>query len=134
MKLIRYEHPGFEELDRFLGFEPFGTLWNRFFEEPSTATPNTDLYEDDQNYYVRVELPGIKREQIELQLEKNVLTLSAHDDKKAEGQTRRFDFQRSLSVPDGVRHDGISASLENGVLTVTLPKDEGRKPLTIDIN
>ncbi len=145
MKLVRYnEHPllsHFNDLDRWFS-NPAEGLGNfgRFFElADRLAGANryrlaADLYEDDHNFYARVELPGAKKEDVNVELNNGSLTISYN--RKTEGDDRQesVDLRRSLAVPDSIKADDISAKLEDGVLTVTLPKAEERKPRQISVN
>jgi len=140
MKLIRYERPQWpaNDFDRLFDFGvgDFGRmneLFNRFWGQEERTAPAVDLHEDKEHYYVKAELPGFSREQIDLELENGVLTLSAHT-KDGEGENaREYSVSRSLSVPEDADAAKISARHENGVLTITLPKQEERKPRRIAI-
>lgn len=143
MKLIRYEYPQAPATSAFnrlfdLGapaFERFGSLFDDFFgTELAHHQPATDLYEDDRNFYARMELPGVKKKHIDLELENAVLTVSSTETEETKEEKRSFSFQRSISVPDGVVLDKISAVYEDGVLTVTMPKQEASKPRPIDVD
>jgi HSP20 family protein len=89
-----------------------------------------DLFEDQDNHYVRAELPGINREAINVEMIDGYLTISAT---RKEGE-ESFSLNRSLSIPEAVQADKVTAAYENGVLTVTLPKQEQAKPRKIAIN
>jgi HSP20 family protein len=89
-----------------------------------------DLFEDKDSYSVRAELPGISREAINVEMVDDYLTINAT---RKEGE-ESFNFSRSVSIPDLVQADKVAASYENGVLTVTLPKQEQAKPRKIAIN
>jgi HSP20 family protein len=89
-----------------------------------------DLFEDRDNHYVRAELPGVARDAINLEMIDGYLTISAN---RKEGE-ETFSLTRSVSIPEAVQADKVSAVLENGVLTVTLPKQEQAKPRKIAIN
>jgi len=89
-----------------------------------------DLYEDKDNTYVRAELPGVSREAINVEMVDGYLTVSAV---RKEGD-ESFSFTRSVAIPEAVQADKVSAAYENGVLTVTLPKQEQAKPRKIAIN
>lgn len=143
MKLIRYEYPQSPAASAFnrlfdLGgssFDRFGSLLDDFFHnEPGFMQPAADLYEDEHNFYARFELPGLKKNEIDLELENSVLTISSVKTEKSEESKSEMSFQRSISVPDGVNLEGVSAALEDGILTVTMPKAEARKPLQISVN
>ena len=103
--------------------------------------PPMDLLETDEHFVLRADLPGVSEEDVSIELEDNVLTLSGerkseHDDHR-EGfyrVERTFGaFSRSLTLPRGVDADGVSASFDRGVLEVRIPKPEQRKPRRISI-
>jgi len=125
---------------------------NRLFEDPfsllapSTSffegwTPAVDVFEDKDKYVVKAELPGMKKEDIEVSLDGNTLTISGerkHEEEKKEGETYRSErffgrFQRSVTLPAAVQANKIEASYKDGMLTVTLPKSEEAKPKQIQI-
>jgi len=135
MKLIRYEYPPVPTLPTLerLFDQSFRDLarWSNLLE-PTAAFVPADLYEDADAYHVRFELPGYRKEDIKVELENAVLSVSG--ERPARGEERpATTFTRSLSVPDGINPDRIKAKLEDGLLTVTLPKAEHRKPKQIDI-
>jgi HSP20 family protein len=142
MKLIQYERPG-------LIWPGFGRLANlqdeldRLFESPLTAwSPVLDVCEDKDNFVIRAELPGLKREDIEVSLHDGALIISGERkfEKKEEGvevhRQERFHgkFQRALTLPEPVAADKVKADYRDGVLTVTLPKTEAAKPRKIDVS
>ncbi len=88
-----------------------------------------DLYEDQDNTYVRVELPGVNRDAISVEIVESYLNVSAT---RKDGEFS-IDFSRSVSIPDSVQTDKVTAVYENGVLTVTLPKQEQAKPRKINV-
>ncbi len=107
--------------------------------------PAMDVAERRDAYVVQVELPGLSPEQVDLAFEKNVLTIRgtkpASFDATADGEVRIFaaervsgSFERSVRLPEFVNADGISASFDNGLLTVTVPKAEAAQPRKISIN
>lgn len=135
MKLIRYEYPpvpSLPSLERWFD-QSFRDLarWPNLFESASAFLP-ADLYEDQDAYHVRFELPGVLKKDIHIELENAVLTVSGERPARGEGQDKAS-FARSISVPDGIAADRVTARLEDGVLTVTLPKAEHRKPRAIEI-
>ena len=89
-----------------------------------------DLYEDKDNTYVRAEHPGVSRDAINVEMVDGYLTVSAY---RREGD-ESFSLTRSVAIPKAVQADKVSAAYENGVLTVTLPKQEQAKPRKIAIN
>ena len=103
--------------------------------------PAVDISEDKDNLYVDVEIPGMNKEDIKVSLENNVLSLKG--EKKHEKEVREEDyhrwerrygsFARAFELPVSIQSDKISASYENGVLRVALPKAEEVKPKEIPI-
>ncbi len=88
-----------------------------------------DLYEDKDNTYVRAELPGVSREAINVEMVDGYLNLNAS---RKQGE-ESFSLNRSIAIPEAVQADKVAATYENGVLTVTLPKQEQAKPRKINI-
>jgi HSP20 family protein len=125
-------------------------LFNSFFESPSPANaptlrrwiPAMDLVETDDDFVLRADLPGLTEDDVNIELEDNVLTVSG--ERKAEHQERKDgyyrverasgSFQRSLTLPEGVDPEKIKASFENGVLEVRVPKPEQRRPRKVTIS
>lgn len=93
-----------------------------------------DFYEDEANYHARVELPGVKKEDVKVELEKDLLSISYAKKTEGEKRSESVSYSRSLRVPEGIDAEKISAKLEDGVLTVTLPKAEGAKRREIAVN
>jgi HSP20 family protein len=92
-----------------------------------------DLDEDQNNAYVRAELPGVKREDIKVETADGYLTISASRKQKENENENSVALSRSISIPADVQTDKVTATYENGVLTVTLPKAEARKPRQVEI-
>jgi HSP20 family protein len=104
--------------------------------------PAMDLLETEEDFVLRADLPGMTESDVNIELEDNVLTLSGerkaeHEDKR-EGfyrMERAFgSFSRSLTLPKGVDPEAVSASFDQGVLEVRIPKPEQRKPRKINIS
>jgi HSP20 family protein len=113
----------------------------QFLEDFFPATANafagrlaTDVHEDAANYYVRFELPGVKKEAVKVEVAEGVLTVGADRTEKSGDSESTVTLSRSINLPDTVQVDGISAKLEDGILTVTLPKQEQPKPKQITVN
>lgn len=142
MKLIRYEYPqtpvnsAFNRLFDFgaPSLERFGSLFDDFWtREAGFQQLGADLFEDDQNFYARMEIPGVKKDMIDLELENSVLTISSKHREDTEMVQSATSFQRSISVPDGVQLEAVSASYDDGILTVCMPKEEDRKARQIEV-
>lgn len=137
MSLIRTRFRAPERVD--VGFDPFDDLIRRF--ESLVGWPALgldafgwrvplDLTERDDEYEFTAELPGVDREDVELAVEGNVLTLRAKKERKQEREEGRArvsersygEVARSIVLPHAVDPDKIEADLKDGVLTVRLPK------------
>lgn len=102
----------------------------------STGSVNrlpVDAYQDDNNLYVRAELPGFARDAIKVEVVDGYLTLEASREADKEKAQRAAKLNRSIALPDEVRPDGVSAAYTDGVLTVTLPKKEEAKPQKVTV-
>ena len=95
--------------------------------------PATDVYEDADHYHVRIELPGVRKEDIKMEVRDRLLRVSAERCESSRDQQTRFTLARSLAVPEGVATEAITARLEDGLLQITLPKQEHRKPRSIEV-
>ena len=125
-------------------------LFNSVFDAPSTTggradarrwTPAMDLFERDDHFVLRADLPGMSEEDVKIELEDTTLTVSGepkaeHED-RGEGYyrvERAFGtFARTLTLPQGVDPEAVTASFDRGVLEIRVPKPEARKPRRIEI-
>lgn len=103
-------------------------------------TPLTDIYESTESIYVICDVPGVQEKNIDISLENDVLTITAHQDEEAyEGyQTlyKSYDrgiFQRSFTLSQAIDKSKIKATVKQGVLKIELPKSEGVKPKKITV-
>jgi HSP20 family protein len=151
MSLIRYQTP---ELSNWSPFDRLNTLRDEMgrlfdFSFPSRDTglfggwsPALDVYDDKDSFVVKVELPGMKKEDISLSLHDGALTISgerSHERKNDSGETFRSEryfgkFQRSVALPALVDSSKVTASYKDGILTVELPKSEEAKPKQIEVS
>ena len=123
-------------------FDPRHTDGQRTTEFFDGWTPAIDLYEDKENLFVKVELPGLKKDEIEVSMHDGTLSISGERKAATEdssNQTFRSErffgrFHRSLALPKPVAVDKIKASYKDGILTVTLPKTEEAKPKQIEVS
>lgn len=142
MSLIRYGHPMLalhQQLNRmFDGFdsELFGQLEDL---GEGLFAPAVDVREDDGAYTIWLEVPGVRREALDIALQNNVVTIKgAKEQATVEGRYRRVErsygtFVRSIGLPRPVDENGVTANLENGVLEVRLPKQEQVRALNIPV-
>jgi len=103
---------------------------------------NVDIREDENHFYVAAEMPGMKKDDIDVTLEAGVLTISgekkletAHEKSDWHIQERRYGkFSRSFTLPSAVDETKVNATLKDGVLTITLDKREEVKPKKIAVS
>ena len=107
----------------------------------SAWTPAVDIFDTEEAIVLRAELPGLGPDDIDIEIDDNVLTLKGErrfQETVDEGRFYRLErayghFQRSVTLPQGVKADEISADFDNGVLTVRVPKADEVKPRKISI-
>ena len=151
--LTRWQRP---EVSTWPGFGRLTDLReeiDRLFESPlaelartsrllSGWTPALDIYEDKDSLFVKVELPGMKREDIDVSLHEGSLSISGerkseqkHEDADVYRAERFFGrFQRTVTLPTPVAAEKVKAQYKDGILTIALPKTEEAKPKHIDVN
>ena len=106
------------------------------------SAPAIDMYQTDDEIVVKASLPGIKSDEVQINITGDVLTLKGEVKHEEESQEKAWhireqrwgSFQRSVALPTNVVADKARAEFENGILTITLPKAEEVKPKTITIN
>jgi HSP20 family protein len=130
--------------------QPFDQLFDSFFGNTGRAAngnslmraPETDVVETEKEIRVVTEMPGLKRENIEIDVENNVLTIRGEKrEERTEGEQGRWHlaerrygtFSRSFVLPRDVDAENIQASFQDGVLTVTVPKSEKARRRRIEI-
>lgn len=127
--------------------EEIGDLRARFFGDDDegwlsgTSVPSIDLAETDTTIEVRMDLPGIKGKDIDVQLNGNVLTITGRREEERDEKGRTFhrverrigSFSRSISLPCPVSESEVAAECQDGVLTITLPKTEESKARRIKV-
>jgi HSP20 family protein len=155
MNIIRYQSPqwtSWPALDRWSGlrddlnalFElPFGAGLERPGQFLNGWSPALDLYQNNESLVAQVELPGMRKEDIEISLHDGTLTIAGErkieapkteNGEKAERSERYVGkFRRSITLPVRVDASKVGASYRDGILTVTLPKAEEAKPRQIQI-
>jgi HSP20 family protein len=143
-------------LTRWDPFREFSTLqdrMNRLFRDSfgeggqeslntTTFAPAVDVYEDEHNVTLKIEVPGIEEKDIDVRIENNTLTV--HGERKFEKEEKEENFRRverrygsftrSFTLPNTVDSDKVSANYDKGVLKITLAKKAEAKPKQIKVN
>ena len=127
--------------------EAMDRLFDDAFTRPLSLSGNTwsipavDMYQTDNEVVVKVALPGIKADEVQINVTGEVLTLKGETKQENETKEKAYHireqrwgaFERSLVLPTEVVADKAKADFENGILTITLPKADEVKPKTINI-
>ena len=108
----------------------------------SRLYPSVDLSENKESFVLKAELPGIKKEDVKVTLQNNILTISGEKNQEQEEKGKTFhriersygSFNRTVELPVAVKTDAIKADFKDGILTVELPKVEEAKPKEIAIS
>lgn len=137
MALLMRPEPFSQEVNR---------LFNTLFGDVDTGAarrwvPAMDLVEADDHFVLKADLPGLSEDDVNVEVRDNVLTISGERRAEHESNDRGWvrversfgHFSRSLTLPEHVDADAITAGFENGVLEVRVPKPEERKPRRIQI-
>lgn len=143
---LRVKDPFFSEFDRFFNDEILrpSSLFGRWMGEDlrDVWVPPVDVQETDESFVFTAELPGLSKDDVEITLEDNLLTLTGERklEEKEEGKSyhrveRTYgSFSRSFSLPAQVESDNVAAKFESGLLRIEIPKAEQVKPRKIDIS
>lgn len=107
----------------------------------SAWTPAVDIAEEENEYLVKVELPGVNKDDVKITLESNILTIRGEKKKEKETKDENYhrlersygSFQRSFTLPSTVKSDKIDAVYKDGIVSITLPKAEEAKPKQIEV-
>ena len=132
-------------LVRWDPFEEMNRLHDHFFSGRGLSRQPfqvaVDIREEEDAFFVDAEVPGFSAEDVNVDVEKNVLTIRGErkvEKEEAEGKYKRVErqygsFSRSFTLPETVDADNISADLKNGVLALRLPKTEAPSPRSIAV-
>jgi HSP20 family protein len=148
MNVIRYEPLGMlrrfhDEVSRLFDEDYYGVAGG---DQSSAATshwaPAVDIKEEQDRYLLRADVPGVDSKDIEITMENGVLTIKGerkHEDKEEREGYKRVErvygaFFRRFTLPDTADADKVSASSKNGVLEVTIPKQEKVQPRKIKVS
>lgn len=126
--------------------DEFNRVWQEFngpvgWQEQSAWAPAIDVRETADAFIIEADVPGLKKEEVQLEVADNVVTVKGERWSQREENKKDYhlaerqvgSFRRSVAIPGGFQHDKVGAKFENGVLTVTLPKPEEKKPRKIEV-
>ena len=149
MNIIRYNTPSLTPWSSFDRLSSLRDLLDSAFqlaganaEAGSRWDPSLDVFQDDDAVTVKLELAGMKKEDFDISLQDDILTISGErksERESSEGESFRSErvfgtFRRTVTLPAPVKSDAVKATYEEGVLTITLPKAEEAKPKKIAIS
>lgn len=137
--IVRNANWPFRIVDSF-----FDDLWEPDFtllRFPMVQFPSLDIKEADNEYTITVDAPGYTKEEINIEVKDDILTISSeHKDEKEENkegyiykERSERSFSRSIRIPKNVNAEEVNATLDNGLLTLTIPKKEPVEPRKIKI-
>ncbi len=128
----------------------FDDLFNELYSLPTSflsksgvdLSPRIDISETDSEYKIEAELPGINQKEIDVKIDNNILTIKGKKEDIKEEKEKNYHlreryygaFQRSISLPNNIEPEKIKASFENGVLNISVPKNDKRTPKKIEIS
>ena len=137
MALLMKPQPFSRDVDRL--FDAFFGPADR--EQSRRWVPPVDLVEAEDHFVLKADLPGLSEADVAIEVQDGTLTISGERSAEHESHERGWyriersfgSFNRSLTLPDGVDADAISAQFDRGVLEVRIPKPEERKPRRVEI-
>ena len=153
MSLIRYQTPELSTWNPFVGLSTLRDEMNRLFDWQAPGftgredrllglwNPPLDIFQDKDHVFVKAELPGMKKEDIQISLHENTLTISG--ERKQEREVKEGDafrserffgrFHRSITLPLTVQSTNVKAQYKDGILAISLAKAEEAKPKQIEV-
>jgi len=110
-------------------------------EASRTLMPSVDIVERENNFSIKVDLPGVDKKDVKITVQNDVLTIKGEKKQESEKKDESYhrvercygSFQRSFTLPASVASDNIDASFDNGVLSINIPKLEEAKPKEIEV-
>ena len=143
MSLVRYEPVNlFDQFNREINRFFYNTRAQSAANEEHNWAPAVDIREEDKRYLLIADIPGVKRDDVEITLEDGVLTVKGERASET-GETREGfrrkerihgTFMRQFTLPDTVNADNISAAVNDGVLEIEIPKQDKPEPKKISVN
>lgn len=136
MALLVKPEPFSREVDRL-----FDAFFGGESQQSRRWVPPMDLVEAEDHFTLKADLPGLAEGDVSIEVQDGTLKISGERKTETEGRERGFyriersfgSFARALTLPDGVDPDAIKAGFDRGVLEVTIPKPEERKPRRVEI-
>jgi HSP20 family protein len=126
--------------------EEFNRMWNDFggltnWPQTPAYAPTMDVRETQEAFIVEADVPGMKKEDVQIEVADNVVTVKGERRSEREENQKDYhvsertfgSFRRSVAIPGGFAGDKVAAKFENGVLTITLPKQEEKKSRKIEV-
>jgi HSP20 family protein len=137
MALLMKPEPFSREVDRL-----FDSFFGADREQGRRWVPPVDLVEAEDHFVLKADLPGLSESDVAIEVQDGTLAISGEREAEHESREQGWyriersfgSFRRSLTLPDGVDPDGISARFDRGVLEVRIPKPEERKPRRVEIS
>jgi len=129
------------EIDSIFDSRFPSSIFERYLKD-SSWMPALDIEETEKDFIAKIELPGIKKEDISLKVENNILTIQGERKSESEENGKTYHriersygkFYRSISLPKHIDEEGIKASCEDGVLRIVMPKSKNSNKKTIQID
>ena len=141
MALVKYRRPNTD-----LFSKPFHDILDEIFNDvhsrEESFLPNIDIAETDQSFEIEAQLPGIKKDDITVDLENNRLTISGERKFEKEDKNKKYhrmetqygSFTRSFQLPDSIDQDSIKATFNDGILSISIDKSEEKAKKQIEIS
>ncbi|WP_319502752.1 Hsp20/alpha crystallin family protein [uncultured Draconibacterium sp.] len=148
MNLVRFENPRYN-VNRTLVDELFNNFLKNDYHENYVhncgTSPATNVFETEKEFKIEVLLPGFVKEDLQLNVHKNVLTVKVEKEEKANDEVYKYarrefgakNFEKKYRLPKSVDAEKISAKFENGILNIELPKKEEaleKEPVEIKVS
>lgn len=140
--VFRRPFRGVEEMERLLESDwPFRLVWWRVPHDGMAWAPSIDMYEKEDAFIIRTELPGVNMEDVDISVTGDTLTIKGERKLPEDVKEEEYEccevcygsFSRSIVLPKATEADKIEATLQNGILEVRLPKVPEAKPTKIAI-
>lgn len=130
----------FNDFDRRLGFGYKGER-NEEYEDASWS-PLTDIYEDENNFKLKLDLPGVKKEDVKISFSNGEISIAGERKQEMDTENSKYHrverihgkFYRAFNLPKEINEEKISAEFTNGQLIVVIPKSEKAKPKQIEVH